>query len=155
MPVAEVLTQQVRVGRVVRAGKLPAREAGARVTRGESALGVGTPFPHRGAGQAEPARDLGERAAGLREIQRSASHVLAVHGRILTLWYDNSRCPRWDSNPHWTGFESVSSTSWDTGASAAAIVTWLGCCLVSPTRPERIPWLPLLRLHRRRHRCGS
>ena len=27
-----------------------------------------------------------------------------------------SRCPRWDSNPHWTGFESVSSASWDTRA---------------------------------------
>ena len=25
-------------------------------------------------------------------------------------------CPRWDSNPHWTGFESVSSASWDTRA---------------------------------------
>lgn len=30
---------------------------------------------------------------------------------ILSTW-----CPRWDSNPHWTGFESVSSASWDTRA---------------------------------------
>ena len=25
-------------------------------------------------------------------------------------------CPRWDSNPHWTVFETASSTGWDTGA---------------------------------------
>ena len=28
------------------------------------------------------------------------------------------RCPRWDSNPHCTDFEAVSSTNWDTGAFA-------------------------------------
>ena len=25
-------------------------------------------------------------------------------------------CPGWDSNPHWTVFETASSTGWDTGA---------------------------------------
>lgn len=28
----------------------------------------------------------------------------------------SNRCPRWDSNPHCTDFEAVSSTNWDTGA---------------------------------------
>ena len=32
------------------------------------------------------------------------------------------RCPRWDSNPHWTGFESVASANWATGALQAAPV---------------------------------
>lgn len=27
------------------------------------------------------------------------------------------KCPGWDSNPHCTDFEAVSSTNWDTGAS--------------------------------------
>ena len=25
-------------------------------------------------------------------------------------------CPGWDSNPHWTVFETASSAGWDTGA---------------------------------------
>ncbi len=27
-----------------------------------------------------------------------------------------AECPGWDSNPHWTVFETASSTGWDTGA---------------------------------------
>lgn len=27
-------------------------------------------------------------------------------------------CPGWDSNPHWTVFETASSAGWDTGARA-------------------------------------
>lgn len=30
------------------------------------------------------------------------------------------RCPGWDSNPHWTVFETASSTGWDTGAGVSA-----------------------------------
>ncbi len=29
-------------------------------------------------------------------------------------------CPGWDSNPHWTVFETASSTGWDTGAGVSA-----------------------------------
>ncbi len=36
--------------------------------------------------------------------------------RPLAFW-----CPRWDSNPHCTDFEAVSSTNWDTGASQGDI----------------------------------
>lgn len=28
----------------------------------------------------------------------------------------SQQCPRWDSNSHWTGFESVASANWATGA---------------------------------------
>ena len=29
------------------------------------------------------------------------------------------QCPGWDSNPHWTVFETASSAGWDTGATGA------------------------------------
>jgi hypothetical protein len=39
-----------------------------------------------------------------------------LSARLTALSLSQFECPRWDSNPHWTGFESVSSASWDTRA---------------------------------------
>lgn len=44
--------------------------------------------------------------------QKQPRRVIPVRGR------SSIRCPRWDSNPHCTDFEAVSSTNWDTGAFA-------------------------------------
>ena len=33
----------------------------------------------------------------------------------------NTACPGWDSNPHWTVFETASSAGWDTGAAASML----------------------------------
>ena len=46
-------------------------------------------------------------------MRRSSKHGNA---RLPALTSSQFECPRWDSNPHWTGFESVSSASWDTRA---------------------------------------
>lgn len=44
--------------------------------------------------------------------QKQPRRVIPVRG------CSSIRCPRWDSNPHCTDFEAVSSTNWDTGAFA-------------------------------------
>lgn len=46
------------------------------------------------------------------QITRKPRRVIPVRG------CSSIRCPRWDSNPHCTDFEAVSSTNWDTGAFA-------------------------------------
>jgi two-component system, response regulator PdtaR len=54
-------------------------------------------------------------------------------------------CPGWDSNPHWTVFETASSADWDTGAAGKPYVTGsrgqapLACGLVSAQEPPTAP----------------
>src|SRR2546430_1600404 len=74
-------------------------------------------------------RDTGRRAYAARahpafhQGHRIATYVSAVHNSSLAGATDNSElrdrilaCPGWESNPHFTGFESARSASWRTGA---------------------------------------
>src|SRR2546430_14649928 len=74
-------------------------------------------------------RDTGRRAyaaqahPAFHQGHRIATYVSAVHNSSLAGATDNSElrdrilaCPGWESNPHFTGFESARSASWRTGA---------------------------------------
>src|SRR5438876_6519205 len=59
------------------------------------------------------------------ERNRMATYVSAIHNHSIAGGTDNSEdaelpsgCPGWESNPHFTGFESARSASWRTGAAA-------------------------------------
>lgn len=62
-----------------------------------------------------PPRRQGEEAA-TREAVRTRKTRKGKHSRDCL----KRKCPGWDSNPHCTDFEAVSSTDWDTGASPEA-----------------------------------
>ena len=54
------------------------------------------------------------------------TYVSAVHNSslaggtdILNFWIRIPRCPEWDSNPHFTVFETARSTGWRIGAQLA------------------------------------
>ena len=53
-------------------------------------------------------------------LPRVTDKLSETVGKVWARGGDNTECPRWDSNPHWTGFESVSSASWDTRAYSAS-----------------------------------
>ena len=53
------------------------------------------------------------RVAAVRQRPAGAAHGAAGHA---VNGPRRARCPGWDSNPHWTVFETASSAGWDTGA---------------------------------------
>ena len=44
-----------------------------------------------------------------------------MHVPIVLAPTDTIECPGWDSNPHWTVFETAFSADWNTGATAAKV----------------------------------
>ena len=49
-----------------------------------------------------------------------------------------SGCPGWDSNPHWTVFETAFSADWNTGATAAKLPEVVNLSTVSTPKASRV-----------------
>ena len=51
---------------------------------------------------------------------------------------EGSGCPGWDSNPHWTVFETAFSADWNTGATAAKLPEVVNLSTVSTPKASRV-----------------
>src|SRR5690606_127159 len=109
-----------RVGAVLAPGRVTGGSAGARAPSGSRRLVV--LVLARGAGSRHPAR--GSSLAHWSAAAPSGSRRLAVLVPRTPFRLPSSRsgllagarCPEWDSNPHWIGFEPIASAGWAIGA---------------------------------------
>lgn len=123
--------------------------AAARLAVGRGAgcrpgLGVRIRSPPRIA--AVEAQEIARGSGGLvltlpaeRPCPRGAAHqMICAPGDLPRIFHDDlnpqvRRCPEWDSNPHWIGFEPNASAGWAIGAVLRRIVP-----VVSTTRPAAV-----------------